>query len=145
MAEHRFAIEIMAPPETVYDVWVDPSRMPEWNEGMSKVTVISGEPGRPGTRYSVSFGRRTAAGAEILIAERPTRFAWRLRLGPLTAEFDSTFEASPGGTSMTEAVRTRGVVGWAWNRILSTGGYGGSFRGELKTFKAICEREQSRG
>lgn len=42
---------------------------------------------------------------------------------------------------MTETVRTAWLIAWLWNRILSTGRYRGSFRGELETFARICERE----
>jgi hypothetical protein len=42
---------------------------------------------------------------------------------------------------MTETVRTRGLLGSLWNRILSTGSYRGSFRGELRAFARIVERE----
>ena len=42
---------------------------------------------------------------------------------------------------MTETVRTRGVLAWVWNQVLSTGAYTGSFRGELRAFALICEAE----
>lgn len=35
-------------------------------------------------------------------------------------------------------------IAWLWNRVLSTGGYRGSFRGELRTFARICEQEMRR-
>lgn len=140
VAEHSFVIEIAAPPETVYDTWIDPNRMPEWTEGLSRVTDVIGLPGQTGTRYTVWFGR-TSAAAEVMIGERPTRFDWRVRMGPLAAEFQSSFHASGDGTRMSETVRTRGLLAWLWNRILSTGRYRGSFRGELETFRRICERE----
>lgn len=140
MAVHSFAVDISAPPETVYDIWVDPVRMPEWTEGLTRVTDVTGEPGRAGTCYTAWFGRAAAA-AEVVVGERPARFAWRVRLGPLAAEFDSRFEPSGSGTRMIETVRTRGLVGWLWNRVLSTGRYRGSFRGELETFARICELE----
>lgn len=139
MAQHSFTVEIGAPPETVYDVWVSPARMPEWTEGLARVTDVTGEPGQAGTRYTAWFGR-TAATVTVVVGERPTRFAWRVRLGPLAAEFDSRFERSGSGTRMVETVRTRGILAWLWNRILSTGRYRGSFRGELDNFARICER-----
>lgn len=140
MAANSFTIDIAAPPEIAYDIWVDPTRMPEWNEGVTRVTDVIGLPGHARTRYTVRFGR-TAAAAEVMVGERPHRFARRVRLGPLAAEFDSTFDMSGSGTRMTETVRTRGLIGWLWNRALSTGRYRGSFRGELDAFARICERE----
>jgi polyketide cyclase/dehydrase/lipid transport protein len=140
MAQHTFTIDIAAPPETVYDIWVDPERSLEWTEGLTKVTDISGELGRAGTSYRAWFGP-TASRVQVVVGERPRRFAWQVRLGPIAAEFDSSFEPSSSGTMMTETVRTTGLISWLWNRVLSTGSYRGSFRGELRAFARICERE----
>lgn len=140
MAQHTFRIDIGARPESVYDIWADPVRSVEWTEGLTKVTDISGSPGHAGTSYTAWFGR-TGARVEVIAAERPARFTWRVRLGPIAAEFDTSFEPSASGTRMTESVRTTGVVAWLWNRILSTGSHRGSFRGELRAFARICERE----
>lgn len=141
MAEHSFMVDVGAPPEQVFDTWVDPRRSLEWTEGMSAVSDIAGPPGRAGTRYRAGFGRAVAT-VEVLVGDRPRRYAWRVDLGPLSAEFDTRFERTPAGTRMTETVRTRGLLGWAWNRILSTGSYRGSFRGELRAFAEICERDR---
>lgn len=140
MAAHSFSVEIAAPPGTVYDLWMSPDRWPEWAEGMTRVSDLDGAPGQPGARWTVWFGR-TSATVAVVVGERPRRFTWRVRLGPLSAEFDATFDPSGSGTRMTETVRTRGVLGWLWNRVLSTGSRRGSFRGELQTFARICERE----
>jgi len=45
---------------------------------------------------------------------------------------------------MIETVRTRGALTWVWARILATGSFNGSFRGELAAFAKICERDQAR-
>jgi hypothetical protein len=140
MAEHSFTVEIAVPPEWAYDIWVDPRRSLEWTEGMNVVSDITGPPGRAGTRFRAGFGRAVGT-VEVLVGERPSRYLTRVELGPLRAEFDSRFEATATGTRMTETVRTRGLLGWFWNRILSTGGYKGSFRGELLVFAGICERD----
>lgn len=142
MAAHSFEVDIAAPPELVFDIWVDPERSPEWTDGLTRVSDISGMPGRAGTRYAAWFGR-TRAAAEVIVGDRPRRYAWNVRLGPLAAEFDTRFDPSGSGTRMTETVRTRGLVAWLWNRVLSTGSYRGSFRGELRAFARIVEREQS--
>lgn len=140
MAEHSFAINIPSPPEFVYDLWANPERSVEWTEGMTGVTDIACSPGEAGARYKAWFGRSPAT-VEVTKAERPTRYAWHVRLGPFAADFDSAFERTGSGTRMTETVRTAGLIAWLWNRILSTGRYRGSFRGELETFARICERE----
>lgn len=143
MAQHSFEVDIAAPPERAYDVWVDAERSVEWTQGLTRVSDISGLPGQAGTRYSAWFGR-TRAAVEVTVGDRPRRYAWRVRLGPLAAEFDTRFERSGSGTRMTETVRTRGPLGWLWNRVLSTGSYRGSFRGELRAFARIVEDEPAR-
>ena len=140
MAEHSFTIDIAVPPEWAFDIWVDPNRSVEWTEGMNVVSDIDGPPGVAGTRYRAGFGRAVGT-VEVLAGDRPRRYDWRVRLGPLSAEFDTRFEPTPSGTRMTETVRTRGLLAWLWNRILSTGGYRGSFLGELRVFGGICERD----
>lgn len=143
MAEHSFTIQIAVPPEWAFDIWVDPKRSVEWTEGLRTVSDLSGPAGQAGTRYRAGFGR-VAGLVEVLVGDRPRRYVWRVRLGPLSAEFDTRFEATGSGTRMTETVRTRGLLGWAWNRILSSGSYRGSFLGELRVFGGICERDWQR-
>lgn len=138
MTRHAFTIEIAAPPETVFDIWVDLDRIPEWTEGLTRVTDRVGPAGRAGTRYKAWFGR-AAARVEVLVGERPRRYDWRVRLGPLVAEFTTELVDSGTGTRLTETVRTRGLLGAIWSGILSTGSWKGSFRGELATFARICE------
>lgn len=140
MGDHAFVIDIAAPRETVFDLWMDVGRMPEWTEGLTRVTDVRGALGRAGTRYSAWFGR-SRADVEILVGDRPHRVGWRVRIGPLAAEIHAVFDDAVGGTRMTETVRTRGFIAGAWARILATGGYRGSFRGELRHFAAICERD----
>jgi len=137
VGDHVFSIEISAPPERVFDLWVDVKRMPEWTEGLTRITNLSGPPGEAGTRYSAWFGRSRAS-VEILAADRPRHVAWAMRYGPLAAEIDCRFESLAAGTRMTETIRTRGVVGSIWARILAAGSYRGSFRGELATFASLC-------
>ena len=134
------SIDIGAPPVRVFDLWVDVERMPEWTEGLTRVTDVSGPTGEAGTRWSAWFGR-SRAGAEIVAADRPRHVAWTIRFGPLAAEIDCRFEPVAAGTRMTETIRTRGLVGGMWRRILSAGTYRGSFRGELATFARLCERD----
>lgn len=57
MDDHVFPIENAAPPERAFDLWLDVERMPEWNEGLTGVTDLSGAPGQAGTRYTALFGR----------------------------------------------------------------------------------------
>lgn len=140
MGDHVFSIAIDAPPERVFDLWVDVARMPQWTEGLTRITDLTGPPGEAGTRYTAWFGR-SRAGVEIIAADRPRHVAWAIRFGPLVAEIDCRFEPQAAGTRMTETIRTRGVIGSIWAKILGSGTYKGSFRGELVTFGRLCMRE----
>jgi len=141
MADYVFTSEIAAPQETAFDLWMNVDRMPEWTEGLTRVSDLTGLLGQAGTRYKLWFGR-TGASAEILSAERPRSVTWRVRIGPLGANIAAVFEADGNLTRVTETIRTRGPLTWAWARILATGSYKGSFRGELATFARTCERDQ---
>lgn len=137
MGGRVFTIKIAEPPEHVFDLWVDVDRMAEWTEGLTRVTDLDGGPGEVGTRWIAWFGRSKVP-VEILAAVRPSSVVWRVRTAILSAEIGATFEGSPTGTLMTESIRTRGPIGAVWSRILGTGSYRGSFRGELETFARIC-------
>ena len=144
MSVYRFTIHIAAPPEHVFDLWTNLDRFPEWIGGVTKVTDATGPPDRAGTRYTVHFGRMRSP-TEILEAERPrivrTRFgSWLLR-----GQTKVTFEPEGTGTLLTQEFRIRGVISAIAARIFATGSYRGSFRGELKAFAKLAEREASTG
>lgn len=144
MSQYVFSVDVAAAREPVFDLWVNVDRMPEWTEGLTRVADLTGQPGQAGTRYTVSFGR-TAGSVETLAAERPRSVRWRVKAGRLTAEISAAFEAVEAGgarTQMTQTITTSGVLGWVWARVLATGSFRGSFRGELMRFAKICERDQ---
>ena len=92
MSEYQFVLHIDAPPERVYDAWTDLSRMPEWVEGVTKVTDITGPIDQPGTRYTVRFGPMKSP-TVIIDVERPrhvrTRFGNVIRLRRLAGRHAS--------------------------------------------------------
>lgn len=144
MTRRSFSVEIAAPPEHVFDLWVDTDRMPEWTEGLTRISDVSGERGQVGTRWVSWFGRSRTT-AEVIEADRPRVVAWRVRAGPISATIAATFAATGTGTRLVETIGTTGVVGWVWSAILGTGSYRGSFRGELAVFARICGQDPSPG
>lgn len=138
MAEFTLTRDIAAPPECVFDLWVNLERMSEWSG--ERVTDLVGVAGETGTHCFVGYGRWRAP-VEVIDGRRPTTYAFRVSWGPVTAEFRAEFAAIPGGTRLTQILRTRGPLAWIWARILATGSYAGSFRGEMATFARIAERE----
>jgi uncharacterized protein YndB with AHSA1/START domain len=137
---YRFSILIDAPPERVFDLFMDLDRMSEWTEGVTRVTDRTGPVDQVGTRYTVWFGPLRTPG-EILAVDRPRHVRSRFGNLILKGEADTRFEPVGGGTRLTQELHTRGVVSAITARLFATGSYKGSFRGELETFRKIAERE----
>ena len=142
MAEHRLTIDIAAPPERVFGLWMDLDRMTEWVGGVTRVTDVTAPIDVAGTRYTVRFGPMKSR-TEILEAERPQHVRTRFGNLILKGESDVRFEPTPDGTRLTLMLRTRGVISAIFGRLFAAGSYEGSFKGELETFRAIAEREHA--
>lgn len=140
MAHYRLSILIDAPPVRVFDVFMDLDRMPEWVGGVTRVTDLTGPVDRPGTRYTVWFGRMRSR-TEIIAVQRPRHVRTRFGNLILKGESDVRFEPQAGGTRLTQEFHTRGVVSAVSARLFATGSYKGSFRGELEAFREIVEQE----
>ena len=140
MAEYRFTILIDAPPAHVFDLWTDLDRIPDWIEGVTRVSDTTGPADRSGTRYTVWFGRM-ASRTEVLEADPPHRIRTRFGNALLKGETTATFEPDGDRTRLVQVFRTHGLISGAMARIFATGSYRGSFRGELETFRRIAEQE----
>jgi uncharacterized protein YndB with AHSA1/START domain len=141
MAEHRLSIDIAAPPDRVFTLFMDLDRMIDWVGGVTRVTDVTGPIDVPGTRYTVHFGPMKSP-TEILEVERPHHVRTRFGNVILKGESDVQFEPTPAGTRLTQVFRTRGVISALSSRIFAAGSYKGSFQGELEEFRRIVERER---
>jgi Polyketide cyclase / dehydrase and lipid transport len=126
VGHHRFVVQVRAPREQVFDLWTDLDRAHEWIEGLTRITDVTGPVTTAGTRYTAWFGRMRSP-SEILQVDRPrlvtTRFgSWLLR-------------------GVVQATWTNGIISAVMARIFAFGSYKGSFRGELKSFARLAERE----
>jgi uncharacterized protein YndB with AHSA1/START domain len=140
VAEHQISIDIAAPPERVFALWMDLDRMTEWVGGVTRVTDVSGPIDVAGTRYTVHFGPMKSP-TEILEVERPHHVRTRFGNLILKGESDVRFESTPDGTRLTQVFRTRGLISAITGRLFAAGSYEGSFKGELEKFRSIVERE----
>jgi uncharacterized protein YndB with AHSA1/START domain len=140
MAEHRISIDIAAPMERVFSLWMDLDRMTEWVGGVTRVTDVTGPIDVAGTRYTVWFGPMRSA-TEILEVERPHHVRTRFGNLILKGESDVRFEPTPDGTRLIQVLHTRGVISALAARLFATGSYEGSFKGELDAFRRIAEQE----
>lgn len=143
MGTYRFEILVNAPPELVFDLWIDPGRWHEWIGGLTDVTNVSGPLDRAGARYTTWFGRMRSP-TEVLDAERPRLFRTRFGNALLRGENSAWFAAEGAGTRLAQEFRTVGVIPAIAARIFATGSYRGSFRGELAEFAGVAEREAQR-
>jgi uncharacterized protein YndB with AHSA1/START domain len=140
MATYRFAVQVAAPRERVFDLWTDLDRMKEWVGGVTRVSDVTGPVDQAGTRYTVWFGAMRSQ-TEVLEAERPVHFRTRFGNSILRGENSTTFEAEGDGTRLVQEFRTDGLISEIAARIFATGSYRGSFQGELNAFARLAERD----
>jgi uncharacterized protein YndB with AHSA1/START domain len=147
LGRHTITVDIAAPREQVFDLFVNLERAPEWIEGMAGVSEVSGPPDQAGTTYVTKFGSWSTSVTTVLAAERPSHHLTRFGNWFLRGENEATFTelATGTGTRLTQEFRTNGIIPAITSWIFAHGSYKGSFRGELNTFKAICEREVAKG
>jgi uncharacterized protein YndB with AHSA1/START domain len=140
MGEYRFSLHVTAPPEQVYDLWVNLDRAPEWIGGLTAITDRVGAPGTTGARYVSHFGRMRSP-TEVLAAERPRHIRTKFGNWVLRGENEATFTPEGEGTRLSQTFRTQGIISAISARLFATGSYEGSFRGELEHFARIAEAE----
>jgi uncharacterized protein YndB with AHSA1/START domain len=140
---YRFSVHVEASPEIVFGLWTDLDRMPEWVGGVTRITDRTGPIDRVGTRYVVWFGGMRSE-TEVLDVEPARRFRTRFGNRILRGENLATFEPDGTGMRLTQEFRTDGLIAAIAARIFASGSYRGSFRGELRAFAAVAERESNR-
>jgi uncharacterized protein YndB with AHSA1/START domain len=145
MSRYTFVVDIKAPRDQVFDLWTNLDRAPEWIGGMAGVSDVSGPVDQAGTTYVTRFGNWAKSLTTVVDAERPSRFRVKFGNWLLRGENAATFEETSTGTRLTQTFDTVGIIPAISARIWATGSYKGSFRGELETFKKICEREARAG
>jgi uncharacterized protein YndB with AHSA1/START domain len=142
---HSWTVWIDAPADTIFDIYSDIERFPEWEVGVREVKDVTGPGDQPGTIYSVRYGP-FASRSEVVEVERPRRLV-TTTAGVFGLRARSTSELAPeaGGTRLTISFET-----WWPSRLLgrllekamlnpST------LRRELANLKALAEREARSG
>lgn len=144
MGHYTISTYVAAPPELVFSLWTNVSRMGEWVGGVTGVSDLSGPIDRVGTTYVVHFGP-VKSPTEVLEADPPRRFATRFGSWVLRGVSSATFEPEGDGTRITQEFETVGRISSISSWVFSRGSYEGSFRGELAKFARLAEREASQG
>lgn len=140
MGEYRFSIHVAAPPEQVFDLWVNLDRAHEWIRGLTSITDRVGNPGTTGATYVARFGP-VRSPTTVLAAERPRRVVTKFGNWYLRGENEATFTPEGDGTRLQQTFRTDGFIPAITARIFASGSYQGSFQGELEHFARLAEAE----
>ncbi len=113
MGTADYSVWIEATPEQVWQVYVDPSRIPEWQTGSPTIEEVRGSGDQPGSSY-VSRRRPGAARTTLMEVDKPRRLmtATEAYFG-LRFDVTSLLESQSGGTRLKLRVETR------WPRGLS--------------------------
>jgi len=144
MGEYRFSVHVAAPPEQVFDLWVNLDRAHEWIRGLTSVTDRVGDPGTTGATYVSRFGP-VRSPTTVIAAERPRHIVTKFGNWYLRGENEATFTPEADGTRLEQTFRTVGIIPAITARIFASGSYQGSFKGELEHFARLAEGEAAKG
>ena len=106
MGTVNYSILIEATPEQVWRVYVDPSRIPEWQTGSPTIEAVRGSGDQPGSTY-VSRRRPGAARTIVMEVDKPRRLmtATEAYFG-LRFDVTSSLKSQSGGTLLELRVET---------------------------------------
>ena len=143
MGTFEHSVWIKARPEDVWTIYVDPSRLPEWQTGSPVIGDVHGKGDQPGSTYTSARGPGTAR-TTVLAAVPPRRIVTRtVAYFGLKFDVDTRLEHEGNGTMVRLQAETRwprglGLVG----RVVERAILGKSeARKELANLKALIERE----
>lgn len=94
------AVHIDRPPEAVFDLLADPRNEPRWLPGAKRVTMMTPEPVRLGSRFEGEYARAGAVTIELVAFERPSRVTFRAASKIVRFDDDVTLAAENGGTRL---------------------------------------------
>jgi uncharacterized protein YndB with AHSA1/START domain len=92
------SVRVERPIEEVFAFVSDPTQFPRWNSAVQTVHLTSGEPGAPGSMYSMQREiptGRVENGLEVFAREHPTEFGIRTTSGP--TPFSYRYRFAPDG------------------------------------------------
>jgi uncharacterized protein YndB with AHSA1/START domain len=143
MGAFEYSVWIRATPERVWPLYVDPTRVPDWQTGKPVVADVQGAPGEAGSTYVTRRGP-FAARTTVLSADRPRQVVTSTdAYFGLRIEVTSRLTGRSGGTDLRLSVAThwprrlRPLAKIVETVILSPG----EARKELANLKALVERE----
>ncbi len=146
MGQVEYSVWIDAAPESVWQAYVDPARIPDWQTGRPSVVDVEGRAGEPGSSYRTRRGPLVAR-TVVVASGAPHQLVTRTEayLG-LQLEITSRLAERDGGTELRLVVVTHwrhrlGPVAWVVELAVLNPG---EARKELALLKGFVERESSR-
>ena len=144
--EYDSRVTIDAPRDAVWAVFNDDRKMTQWIKGLKSVELISGEKGKPGSKYRMIIedgGERTEMIETVDEIKEGELFAFTLDAEPLTDKVRVTFEEKDGKTEMVQydSVRAKGII-WQTLFYWLQSTFRESTEGHLKRFKELVEAEK---
>ena len=136
------SLTINAPPERVYEAFVDHSRWLVWNPDMREMRLLNEGPLAPGSKARVAHKLNPFASTWEVTEVNPGRsFAWKSSFFPgLRLVFDHIAEGADGGTRATIRIDVEGPLAFLTGPAGAV--YGRNFLGRsLGALKAMLERE----
>jgi len=146
MSEVRAQIDIAAPPETVYDVMLDPNRLHEWVTIHRRVDRADTGPPRAGFEMDQTLSLRHVnfkVHWTLTEAERPHRATWEGR-GPAGSYARTSYRLTPDGEGThfeyeNEFKAPGGILGRAAGRVVMGGVPEHEAQRSLQQLKALLE------
>lgn len=96
-------MDIAAPPEAVAAVLLDPEAAPLWTSGLTRLELVEGKLGEPGSvgRAHYGKGKRSYTFEDHLVSvTRNRRYVSRITGGGLDARMETTLDVIAEGTRM---------------------------------------------
>jgi uncharacterized protein YndB with AHSA1/START domain len=141
-------IHVGATPEQVFDLLVNPERIPEWQVPDPPVVKdIRGTPGTVGFGFTLATtfaGRRMEQRATVTVFERPRLFELEYTGNAMAATARGRLEPAAGGTEVTiESAYEMplGFIGGAADKLFFERSFADSWDKSLEKFKALVEAE----
>lgn len=142
MAGYTASIEVAAPIERAFAVFIDASRFDQWHAVALRAFEQTGPLSRPGSTVRIDHGPGMKRTMTILEADPPHRLLFRQQGMGVEDTTEVTFRSASGGTqvSMTADLHVAGgPIGGLLER-LGRGKTRREFQAELERFGAVVER-----
>jgi uncharacterized membrane protein len=113
------SIEIEAPAATVWDVFTDVERWPEWTTSVTRLVALDGPGLAVGKRFEIKQPRMPKLVWEVTDVDPGTSWAWRQRSpGGTTVAVHEVVPQGAGRTVVRQRIDQRGPVGVAVGALM---------------------------